>query len=85
MSATNLDEVRFFLDDQADLAERVSATGATTTEVMAAIGIHEQHAEAHVVPTTPSRARMLDVCSILAESEDADVEELADEDILWVA
>lgn len=81
--AANLDELKFFLDDRDDLAERVRATGASTTEVMLAIGVHERQLESRVVPATLADARVLDVCMILDQNEE--VEELCLDDIQWVA
>lgn len=72
MPAASLDELRFFLDDRDDLAQRVQATGATTTQVMAAIGAHEQGVD---VRTTGVRQ----VCAILEEDDQAieiDVDDL---------
>jgi hypothetical protein len=83
MAAANLDELRFFLDDRDDLAERVRATGASTTEVMLAIGVHEHQLEAHVVPATLAEERVLDVCMILDQNDD--VEELSLDDIQWLS
>ena len=77
MAAANLDELRFFLDDRDDLAERVRATGASTTEVMLAIGVHERQLESRVADE-----RVLDVCMILDQNED--VEELSLDDIQWL-
>lgn len=42
MPAASLDELRFFLDDRDDIARQIHATGATTTQVMTAIGAHEE-------------------------------------------
>ena len=64
MPAASLDELRFFLDDRDDIAQRVQATGATTTQVMAAIGAHEEGLQ---VADAPVR----EVCAILEEDEQA--------------
>lgn len=72
MSAASLDELRFFLDDRDDIAQRVQATGATTTQVMAAIGAHELGVAGR---TTGVQA----VCAILDEDDQAieiDVDDL---------
>ena len=68
MPAASLDELRFFLDDRDDIAQRVQATGATTTQVMAAIGAHEQGG---VVPDAPAAAPVREVVAILEEDEQA--------------
>ncbi|MEO8549946.1 MAG: hypothetical protein ABI678_08225 [Kofleriaceae bacterium] len=83
MAAANLDELRFFLDDRDDLAERVRATGASTTEVMLAIGVHENQLESRVVPATLADERVLDVCMILDQNDD--VEELSLDDVQWLS
>ena len=84
MAYANLDELRFFLDDRDDVAERVHHTGASTTEVMVAIGLHETHRDANVVPQTVTQERIATVCSILREEDDAPVE-LSLEDVEWIA
>ncbi|HEY4055442.1 MAG TPA: hypothetical protein VGM39_02500 [Kofleriaceae bacterium] len=75
MAAASLDELRFFLDDRDDIAQRIHATGATTTQVMAAIGAHEHGETLTSVPD----GRLHEVLSILDEeyeSIEIDVDDL---------
>ena len=64
MPAASFDEIRFFLDDRDDVAHRVQDMGATTTQVMAAVGAHESHE----VAADPF---VREVCAILDEEEQA--------------
>lgn len=66
----NLDELRFFLDDRDDVAERVARLGATTTEVMQAVGLREANDE--LAPRTTGEYRVASVCEILRAVEAAD-------------
>lgn len=80
MAAASLDELRFFLDDRDDIAQRVRATGATTTQVMAAIGVHEEHVVVGM-PATAAEAAVREVCMILDEEEqivEVDLDDLLD-------
>jgi hypothetical protein len=70
MANSNLDELRFFLNDRDDVAARVARTGATTTEVMQAVGMREAHDEP--VPHTTGEYRIANVCEILRAVEAAD-------------
>ena len=71
MAAASLDELKFFLDDRDDIAQRVQATGATTTQVMAAIGAHEHGATVEDIPRSVSQLHVAQVCAILEEDEQA--------------
>jgi hypothetical protein len=82
MANTNLAELRFFLDDRDDLAARVYRTGATTTEVMKAVGLHESHHDTAIVARTTTEHRIADVCAILSEADDEI--ELSIDDIEYV-
>jgi hypothetical protein len=70
MANPNLDELRFFLNGRDDVAEQVARTGATTTEVMQAVGMREAHDEP--VPHTTGEYRVANVCEILRAVEIAD-------------
>ena len=70
MPAASLDELRFFLDDRDDIAQRVQATGATTTQVMVAISAHEDGVVMTAAPTTVSQAHVQQICAILDEHKD---------------
>jgi hypothetical protein len=70
MANTNLAEIRFFLDDRDDVAARVYRTGATTTEVMKAVGLHELHGDTAIVTHTTAEHRISDVCAILSEADE---------------
>ena len=69
MATPNLDELRFFLNDRDDVAEQVARIGATTTEVMQAVGIREAHDEP--VPHTTGEYRVASVCEILRAADAA--------------
>jgi hypothetical protein len=84
MSYANLDELRFFVDDREEVAERILRTGASTTEVMVAIGLNEMKRDEALVPHTVAEQRIADVCCILRDSDD-DAEELSLDDLEWVA
>jgi len=68
-AVSNVDELRFFLDGREDLVERVRLTGASTTEVMAALGAVEADDVWTLVPATLADVRVLDVCTILEEDQ----------------
>ena len=70
MPNPNLDELRFFLNGRDDVAEQVARIGATTTEVMQAVGIREAHDEP--VPRTTAEYRVAHVCEILRAVEAAE-------------
>jgi hypothetical protein len=70
MANPNLDELRFFLNDRDDVAAQVARTGATTTEVMQAVGMRE--AQDEPVPHTTGEYRVATVCEILRAVEAAD-------------
>jgi hypothetical protein len=70
MANTNLAELRFFLDDRDDVAARVYQTGATTTEVMKAVGLHESQLDTAIVTRTTTEHRIANVCAILAEADE---------------
>ena len=70
MANTNLAELRFFLDDRDDVAARVYRTGATTSEVMKAVGLHESHRDTVIVKRTTTDHRIADVCAILSEADE---------------
>ncbi|HEY4183364.1 MAG TPA: hypothetical protein VGM90_41355 [Kofleriaceae bacterium] len=75
MAAASLDELRFFLDDRDDIAQRILETGATTTQVMAAIGAVEHGESMTSVPD----GQLHEVISILDEdyeSIEIDVDDL---------
>ena len=70
MANSNLAELRFFLDDRDELAARVYRTGATTSEVMKAVGLHESHGDTAIVTRTTTEHRIADVCALLSEADD---------------
>lgn len=80
MPAASLAELRFFLDDRDDIAQRVQATGATTTQLMAALGAHELGVDVANDPTAVTGSRVREVCAILAE-DDQEIE-LGVEDLI---
>jgi hypothetical protein len=82
MANTNLAELRFFLDDRDDVAARVYQTGATTTEVMKAVGLHESHGDTALVTRTTTEHRIANVCAILSEADEEI--ELSADDIEYV-
>jgi hypothetical protein len=81
-AVANIDELRFFLDGREDLVERVRSTGATTTEVMAALTVVETDQTRTDPPATLAQTRVLVVCTILEEDrielvEDIELVEIA--------
>jgi hypothetical protein len=83
MANTNLAELRFFLDDRDDVAARVYRTGASTTEVMKAVGLHEAHRDTEIVTRTTTEHRIANVCAILTEADEEEIE-LSIDDVEYV-